>query len=70
MYAWMNFSVLPGVMGFVVCDIFTTIVKEIAVNLLVTSFMYVLLLVCGYKGKGNSAARYRLRRAGNRLRRA
>ena len=68
MDAWMKFTVLQLVswgLWFVIS--FTTfvlprlehtiIVKEIAVNLLVNSFMYVLLLVCGYKGWGNSTAR-------------
>ena len=62
MDAWMNFSVLQLVSWGLWCVIsFTTfvlprlehtiIVKEIAVNLLVNSFIYV------YKGWGNSAAR-------------
>ena len=63
MDAWMNFSVLQLVSWGLWCVIsFTTfvlprlehtiIVKEIAVNLLVNSFIYV------FKGWGNSAANY------------
>ena len=64
MDAWMNFSVLQLVSWGLWCVIYyfttfvlprlehTIIVKEIAVNLLFNSFIYV------YKGWGNSAANY------------
>ena len=67
MDAWMNFSVVQLVSWGLWCVIsFTpfvlpslehTIVKEISVSMLVNSYtVYVVLLECGYKGRGNSAA--------------